>query len=77
MICNRLHGGSVRTCGCRLPNPPGGWLQCPPDALGVLARGVAPRISGDCCQDCGTFALMRTGTCLTCAICGSSSGGCS
>ena len=34
-------------------------------------------LSGDCCQDCGSFAMVRTGTCLTCQVCGSSSGGCS
>ena len=32
--------------------------------------------SGDVCASCGAFAMMRTGTCLTCTACGSTSGGC-
>ena len=40
MICNRLLGGSVRDCDCRLPpwdrENGGGWLRCPPDARGLL-----------------------------------------
>lgn len=32
--------------------------------------------SGDCCKECGSFKMVRTGTCLTCQNCGSSSGGC-
>lgn len=36
-----------------------------------------PRLTGECCQDCGAFQMVRTGTCLTCQRCGSVSGGCS
>lgn len=76
MFCERQHGGSVKVCECRLPE--GGWLECPPDARGILIESpVAPQMSGDACHDCGAFAMVRTGTCLTCQACGSSSGGCS
>jgi hypothetical protein len=96
--CSRLHGGSARGCVCRLPE--GGWLQCPPEARGILAPAVhfgedraanpisarddhvRPRQSsmgftGDPCDHCGLFTMVRTGTCLTCQSCGSTSGGCS
>lgn len=33
--------------------------------------------SGDVCSSCGSASLVRTGTCLTCQSCGSTSGGCS
>lgn len=33
--------------------------------------------TGEMCQSCGAFALVRTGTCLTCQVCHESSGGCS
>lgn len=33
--------------------------------------------SGDACQSCGSFQMKRTGVCLTCEGCGSTSGGCS
>jgi hypothetical protein len=29
--CNLAHGGSVRDCGCRLPNL-AGWAECPQEA---------------------------------------------
>jgi hypothetical protein len=76
MICRRLYGGSVRDCDCRLLN--GTWAECPPEARREIRNALPfPRLTGDCCQDCGSFAMVRTGTCLTCAACGSSSGGCS
>jgi hypothetical protein len=34
-LCNRLRGRSVRRCVCRLPHELG-WLDCPPDAQGLL-----------------------------------------
>jgi hypothetical protein len=46
-------------------------------AVEIATPRPLPRPSGDVCQDCGSFAMVRTGTCLTCAACGSSSGGCS
>lgn len=77
--CERLRGGSVKVCACRLPG--GGWLECPPEARRMVPDApvaiASPRLSGDCCQDCGSFAMVRTGTCLTCMACGTSSGGCS
>ena len=30
--------------------------------------------TGDCCQDCGSINLLRTGTCAVCSDCGSSQG---
>lgn len=33
--------------------------------------------TGECCMDCGAMRMIRTGTCLTCLACGSTSGGCS
>ena len=33
--------------------------------------------TGDMCNECGNFRMVRTGTCLTCLDCGSTSGGCS
>lgn len=75
MKCHRLAGGSVRDCECRLPNG-SGWLPCPSEARGVLRRS-APSYSGDICAECGSPSMVRTGTCLTCQNCGSSSGGCS
>ena len=50
------------------------------------ARPVAPLtrasaavqgFSGNTCTACGSFAMVRTGTCETCQGCGSTSGGCS
>ena len=47
--CNRLRGGSVRDCVCRLPDG-GGWAECPEEARGVrLAHGTkaaAPEVAG-------------------------------
>jgi hypothetical protein len=33
--------------------------------------------SGDACSACGSFRMKRTGVCLCCEDCGSTSGGCS
>jgi hypothetical protein len=119
-LCNRLRGGSVRDCVCRLPAELG-WLDCPPDAQGLLEpiepprppktmaeaaidmvednaavigglypafprasfwdkpapALVAPRLSGDICDSCGSPNLQWAGTCKVCRDCGSSAGGCS
>lgn len=40
MNCNRLNGGSVRDCACRLKG--GGWAECP-----TQARRVLPKVSSD------------------------------
>lgn len=53
-----------------LPAP----LSSAPQPIGFLA---GPRPSGDVCTSCGAAAMVRTGTCLTCQACGTSSGGCS
>lgn len=52
--CERIWGGSVKVCGCRLPigaDGKGGWLECPPEARGLLepvpvAPKPAPRSDG-------------------------------
>lgn len=88
-FCERLYGGSVRDCACRLPDG-GGWLECPPEARGILALALAaplpsvpprqgrfPSMAGEFCHSCGSPNMIRTGTCLTCGDCGDSSGGCS
>lgn len=79
--CKRALGGSCRECVCMLPNG-AGWAECPKEARGAIDRKSAPaphylQPSGDICVDCGSSMMVRTGTCLTCQACGSSSGGCS
>lgn len=34
----------------------------------------APHFSGEACTHCGNFSLVRSGTCMTCQICGETSG---
>lgn len=57
---------------------------CPP----VMVRRVRPPLgsasvarargfTGDSCQECGMFMMVRAGVCLKCMNCGSTSGGCS
>lgn len=80
MVCNRLNGGSIRDCDCRLPG--GGWAECPPAARAILqplsrVSVVGGGHTGDACDVCGLFMMAHTGTCQTCQSCGSSSGGCS
>lgn len=43
----------------------------------AIPQPVRRNYSGDICADCGGPNMVRTGTCLTCQDCGSSSGGCS
>lgn len=75
--CERLRGGSVRDCECKLPDE-GGWLLCPPEARGILEPPPkAEQPSGDFCDVCGSTNMTRAGTCLVCRDCGSTSGGCS
>ena len=35
---------------------------------------LAAGFTGDACPNCGSFAMKRTGTCLTCQACGSTTG---
>ena len=35
--CNRLRGLGIATCSCRTE---GGWLECPPGAIGVLSPAL-------------------------------------
>jgi hypothetical protein len=81
--CHRLRGkpllgeGADDACRCFLTD--GGFLECPVEADCVIPVKRKPAIkpTGDSCQECGSFAMVRTGTCMTCQSCGSSSGGCS
>ncbi len=81
-VCERLYGGSIKDCACRLPNL-AGWAECPDEARGILAPAPAPQpapqprtLTGDICDDCGSPNMTRAGTCLLCLNCGSTSGGC-
>jgi hypothetical protein len=86
--CARAWGKSCIECVCRLPDE-AGWAECPAEARGIilprqsmhapqhLDQRSAPVLSGELCQDCGMFLMIRTGTCMTCQSCGSTSGGCS
>lgn len=53
-------------CGLR---PGSGFL-----ASIEVAKMNTPALSGDACGTCGNFTLIRTGTCMTCQSCGSTSG---
>ena len=60
-----------------MPDP----YRAPPAKL--AANGHAPPLTsrdgftGECCDSCGNFRVVRTGTCSVCLDCGSSLGGCS
>jgi hypothetical protein len=45
--------------------------------VAVAPQQPSQQFTGDICADCGSVAMVRTGTCSTCQACGSSSGGCS
>lgn len=62
--------GAVEAAPAAAPPEP----QSNSQPIGFLA---GPRPSGDVCTSCGAAAMVRTGTCLTCQACGTSSGGCS
>jgi hypothetical protein len=49
----------------------------PPHLSPPLVPAFHSQFSGDICADCGSAAMIRTGTCQTCQACGSTSGGCS
>lgn len=53
------------------PAVPAPELPAPPPTL------VPFNYSGDACEKCGQFALVRTGKCVRCASCGDDTGGCS
>lgn len=48
----------------------------PAPAPPTLARAaaVAGGFTGDACDVCLAFAMRRSGTCLTCTVCGSTTG---
>lgn len=41
---------------------------------GPPPRAVTPHQSGEACSTCGNFSLVRSGTCLTCQMCGTTTG---
>ena len=41
-----------------------------------VPRDRVTNYTGDPCSNCGSFLMVRSGTCLTCQACGSTSGGC-
>jgi hypothetical protein len=47
-----------------------------PPARAADARPRQGGFTGDSCGNCGSFAVVRTGTCATCQDCGHSVGGC-
>jgi hypothetical protein len=57
----------------RKPPPPAILLGAPGNGRG----GKSSEMTGELCGECGAFAMIRTGTCLTCQMCGGTSGGCS
>jgi hypothetical protein len=46
-------------------------------ALHGPPAGPQGGFTGDMCDNCQQFTLVRTGTCLTCVSCGTGAGGCS
>jgi ribonucleoside-diphosphate reductase alpha chain len=60
-------GGSGARGGATIAPPAGGVTE---------ARDLARRrgYEGDACYECGNFTLLRSGACLRCATCGSTSG---
>jgi ribosomal protein L40E len=50
------------------------------DNAALMTQGEIARtkgFSGSVCQKCGSFNMVRTGTCETCQDCSETSGGCS
>lgn len=82
----RLHGALAEI---DIPTAWGALVRTPAAATGQYraahceivpegANGSGPVVvpTGDVCRDCGSPEMVRTGTCLTCQACGSTSGGC-
>ena len=40
----------------------------------AVAPQRSPQQSGEACSTCGNFSLVRSGTCLTCQVCGTTTG---
>lgn len=47
------------------------------DKAELSRRAIAQGFTGEMCDKCQQFAMVRTGKCTTCNNCGSTSGGCS
>ena len=49
----------------------------PPEVVGVTLRRIEAKVKGyegDACGECGNFTLVRSGTCMKCVTCGSTTG---
>lgn len=64
-------------------------VEFPPEAIDALFEGkpvtirraevssqveIILRPSGEACRECGNFNLVRSGTCMTCQDCGTTTG---
>ncbi len=49
-------------------------VQASDDRLGRIREARLQGYEGDACGECGNFTLVRNGTCMKCATCGSTSG---
>jgi len=60
------------------PDPPPAPKVVPAPADVSQPRPAVRKLveTGDLCSECGEFAMVRRGTCLTCQACGNTSGGC-
>ncbi len=45
-----------------------------PEEPGISTGEAEPAYSGDVCQECGNYTLVRSGTCLHCVNCGTTTG---
>ncbi len=52
-----------------------GWWELEP--VGESSGWVVANRAGEVCDRCGSLEMIRSGTCLTCSNCGTTSGGCS
>lgn len=61
------------------PTPRAPKPRPPAEGETLVRREIAlsQGYTGDACGSCGAFAMKRSGTCLTCDSCASTSGGCS
>ncbi len=46
----------------------------PTDKLAAMKQAKLKGYEGDACSDCGSFTMVRNGTCLKCLTCGTTSG---
>lgn len=60
MTCARAAGKSVRECACKIKG--GGWLECPPEFRGVLARSEATTAAAEWTAKLPTITLATAFT---------------